>query len=250
MKKQLLILTLTMSGIIFMTLPSMAWWNTGHEIVAQIASNNLTPMTKNKVTKLLKFRIAIPGSRKLSVETSTIIKTSTWPDTIKRYKNWPTYKEKETYSQFHFLDARIKPANGITPSTNLSKTSVSNELNITQYNVVNAIKGSIKTLDTKKESKYHKAVALRYLIHCVGDLHQPMHSSNPTIFGHGTYGGNLIYLNNPPSIPLFSGATESVFELHAYWIGTGSQLYQNKYLLRKEALVCLSMSIFSIAHKG
>ena len=44
-------------------------------------------------------------------------------------------------------------------------------------NVVSGLKSSIKTMFSD-ETQVNKAIALRYLLHLVGDLHMPFHSGS------------------------------------------------------------------------
>lgn len=58
-----------------------------------------------------------------------------------------------------------------------------------------------------------QSTAMRFIIHYVGDLHQPLHSTTRVNhkYPRGDFGGNLVYLPNR------EGATN----LHAVWDSVG-----------------------------
>jgi hypothetical protein len=74
-------------------------------------------------------------------------------------------------------------------------------------NVVQAIAHARQVLQDKDAAAEDKAVMLAWLFHCVGDLHQPLHSAalySPKAFTEGDRGGNLIL-------------TRQSGNLHAVW---------------------------------
>jgi len=48
-------------GLVSLSLPSKAWWSTGHMVVAEIAYRRLTPAAKSQAERLLKLD-ALPDS--------------------------------------------------------------------------------------------------------------------------------------------------------------------------------------------
>ncbi|MGC4002630.1 MAG: S1/P1 nuclease [Pirellulales bacterium] len=76
-------------------------------------------------------------------------------------------------------------------------------------NVIQALKFSRKTLLDPKTSPADRALALAWLIHLTGDLHQPLHSTSlysKELYPTGDQGGNLVYLMQRTN-------------LHALWDG-------------------------------
>ena len=78
-------------------------------------------------------------------------------------------------------------------------------------NSINIINWCISVLKNNKEGiSFERAWMTRYLLHVVGDIHQPLHNTN---FFNGTYkngdlGGNLIKIN------ILNGSS---MNLHAYF---------------------------------
>lgn len=77
--------------------------------------------------------------------------------------------------------------------------------------IIDAIEAESQRLKSPRASPVERAEALKFLIHFVGDLHQPLHVSD-----NGDRGGNLTQVR-------FEGAGTN---LHAIWDG---QLYQSKW---------------------
>lgn len=119
-----------------------SWGQKGHDTVCFIAENHLTDSTKNAVEKLL-------GGK-------SIVYYANWMDNA---SNTPEYKWSKTW-HYKNIDA--------------DKTYETMPLN-ENGDVVSAILAmtNLLTNDTVKEA--NKSVALKMLVHLVGDVHQPMH---------------------------------------------------------------------------
>lgn len=147
------------------SLNSWAWGPTGHRIVGQIASNHLTPKARAKVEQIL-------GGDSLA-------KVSTWADDMR--SNPDNFWQKRS-PQWHYINfeqvADFHPEAYTTPS---SREQISD--------VYSAILGAIAALKSKQTTAEDRAFYLRFLVHLVGDVHQPMHA------GHAKdRGGNEIQL--------------------------------------------------------
>ena len=120
----------------------LAWGQTGHRAVGQVAENHLTKKAKKNIKKLL-------GNESLAL-------ASTWMDEIKSdstydYANewhWVTIGDGETYAESE------KNPNG---------------------DVVEAIERMKQILKSDTASNQNKVRALKFLAHLVGDIHQPLH---------------------------------------------------------------------------
>lgn len=166
MKKCLLLLLL---------LPStcLAWNMRGHEIIAQIAYDNLTPAAKQHSEKLIKIL------NKDYPSYNTFVTAAAWPDAIKLngitiFNNW--HFMAIPYSKHYRKHLPKIPANNLLAAYNQSITAIT----------------------SKKTSTYMKAFFFRYVLHLVGDAHQPMHciSLYSKRFPTGDHGGNDFRLHN------------------------------------------------------
>jgi hypothetical protein len=223
--------------------PAFAWWNGGHEVVAYIAYQKLTPATRARVDSLLKLNPMyeewtrdVEDSRKPLV---AFLMAATWPDCIKSAScaagytsdggNTPPgnptddqnigYSDKLMHQYWHFVDEPYSAgAPGMPPKTPNALTEIQK------------LSAAIAT----DESDDIKSYDVVWLEHLVGDIHQPLHATSRFTAKHpqGDAGGNLIYFCDKPCTD----------ELHAYWDGllgngpTAEQITENaKALLRREA---------------
>ena len=123
--------------------PLMAWGSTGHRIVGKVAEKYLTKNANMQIKKIL-------GHNDLS-------RVSTWADEIKSDPNW-----KHAYD-WHWCTI---------PDGEKYETGKHTG------NAIEKVNEFIVTLKNKKSSKEEKQIALKFLVHLVGDLHQPLHVGN------------------------------------------------------------------------
>lgn len=133
-----------------------AWGQKGHDVVAYIAENHLTPTTKAAVESAL--------------DGKSMVYYANWLDDA---SNTPQYSYSKTW-HYKNIDAGIKYEDmTLNP----------------KGDVVTAINEQIAKLKSKKLSSEEEALALKMIIHLVGDIHQPMH------MGHlSDLGGNKVYV--------------------------------------------------------
>ena len=137
-------------AIVLFLIPAnlFAWNSVGHRIIAQIAYDQLTPTTKAKVDALTKnmFDSQYPDAR--------FLKASTWPDEIRT--------KTSRYNSWHFIDLPFVK-NNATPEK------------INQQNVVTEIQRAEKIVPDTSQTLARRAKYLSFLVHFVGDIHQPLH---------------------------------------------------------------------------
>lgn len=143
-----------------MPLQAGAWGMLGHRIVGQIASTYLSNKAKKGVKDVL-------GNESLAM-------ASNWADFI---KSDPAY---DYLYNSHFVNL---PANldkqGVFKYLETEKTT----------NVYNKISELVSILKNKQSTAEKKRMAMRLLIHFVGDLNQPMHTARKEDLG-----GNKVYV--------------------------------------------------------
>ena len=139
--------------VFIITVALISWGFKGHRAVATIAEKHLTPNTAKVVAAYLK------GENMANV--------STWADENK----------DKTTAPWHYLNLPL----GLTHEQFVE--TVSKQGNDNVYSAILKIEAILKdkaaTLDQKNE-------ALKYLIHLVGDAHQPMHVSRKEDKGGNT----------------------------------------------------------------
>ena len=150
-----------------------AWGVTGHRVVAEIAENHLTNRAKRKLKKLI-------GKQKLAY-------WANWPDNV---RNSPEWKNTSTW---HYVN--IPPQE--TKEQFIEQLKNNNKPNI--YTAIQNAKGIIVDKNTPDADR---EIYLRFLVHFLGDMMQPMHTGREEDLG-----GNLI------KIQFFKKDTN----LHSLW---------------------------------
>lgn len=137
-----------------MAVTAFGWGQKGHDVTAYIAENHLTPVTRAAVDSILEGKSMVYWANWLdnASHTKPYAFTKTW-----HYKN---VDEGDRYEE-----AQANPAG----------------------DAVTAIKAQIETLSTPDTPIEESRLAMKILVHVVGDLHQPLH------MGHATdLGGNRV----------------------------------------------------------
>jgi hypothetical protein len=194
--------------LLFILLPLTAypWDNTGHRIIAAIAYAELTPDTKKTIDGLT--AILDPGyagqARFLYISTLA----DKWRKTGENNGKIP-----------HYMN---------TPWS-MDGTPTDPE---PQANLVSVLQEKLSAYKNPHTPEKERAIALAYLVHLVGDAHQPLHCINrfSAAFPHGDRGGTLVPINTPQA---------KVNNLHAYWdqaaklmLASKRYPFSNKQVLR------------------
>ena len=166
--------------------PAAAYWEYGHETVARIAWLEMRPDTRRAVAALLRQGrlLDTPDCPVASLEQASI-----WADCIKPLNERFSY----AYS-WHYQNVDICSAFDLKAPCK-------------DGNCVSAqIERNARLLADTKIPQRERLMALAFLTHFVGDLHQPMHAGD-----HGDLGGNKVAAN----YGLIGGRTN----LHSIWDG-------------------------------
>lgn len=169
---------------------SLGWGAGGHMMVASIAFSRLNSRAKAQAKALLAIPINPAGVSKRSKD---FVNAAHWPDDLRQFPEFDPFKP------FHFIDQPFS-ADGTALPTDLPEPG----------NIVKALEDNVNILKTSTD-KNAQAQALRFIIHFVGDIHQPLHSATRVDSAHprGDQGGNGVMLKV---------AGKSV-KLHSYWDG-------------------------------
>ena len=146
-----------MSLMAFGSMFLMSWGVVGHKTIAQIAENHLTLQAKNAVKSLL--------------VNQSLADVATWADEA---RNQAEYKKTTSW---HYLNIPL----GLNfQEFVLAVKSQKNE------NVYTALIKCEQELANANTTLGQKATALKFMVHFVGDLHQPMHISRAEDKGGNT----------------------------------------------------------------
>jgi S1/P1 Nuclease len=132
---------------------ALAWGYTGHRIIADIAEQFLEPETAHQIRDLLAIE-----------NVTTLADVSTWADQIR-------LQRPETAS-WHYVNIPVHPAPD-EPSAYFAVRDCPNDAC-----VVAKIEHFERVMADQQASKRQRLEALKYLVHFIGDVHQPLHASN------------------------------------------------------------------------
>ena len=134
--------------LMLIPLLTFCWGITGHRVVAEIAQRHLSKKAKKQLHQLI-------GRQTLS-------QWANWPDFIKS----DTTHAWDHASKWHYVNM----------PGNLSKDAFITGLQLLpEENLYNQIKTLAAQLKDRSLPDEKRQIALRFLIHLVGDLHQPLH---------------------------------------------------------------------------
>lgn len=170
-------------------LPAVAWNRTGHRVIATIAYDELTPATRQRVDSLLRahprYQNDLLGTMEDGHERESRFAfgiAAFWPDIIRSPGNPMHFAHNKP--QWHGIHVRYemsdwKPA-ATTPATSQAagpaRPSRKRDADEPK-NVVEAIAWCKSRLRDPDVSDADKAVAICWLAHLVGDIHQPLHAT-------------------------------------------------------------------------
>jgi hypothetical protein len=197
-------------AVLICTLPALravAWNPYGHEVVAYVAWQQMTPDQRQTYSTILKamphYAPELDEPAGPNHDMHVFMKAATWPDMVRS----PQFPDEVTDSHptWHYIDVPITP-------THMPATQPDAVQSTTQpTNALQALALERHLLRDKETDPVTRAKALCWVLHLVGDLHQPLHcvSLFDADFPQGDRGGNSIRLRN----------SDAGRNLHALWDG-------------------------------
>ena len=128
------------------SLPAFGWGPEGHDLVARLAAAHLTPAAAARVAEIL-------GSG------TTMQAISSWPDQIRR--------ERAATGPWHYIDIPIDK-----PHLDMARDCPKGDC------VIAKIEDFRKLVVDPAATAVQRKEALMFLVHFVGDMHQPLHCSD------------------------------------------------------------------------
>ena len=198
LKHRLSILAAVFAVLLFTTPSAHAWGCKGHQTVALIAEKHLTPEARQLVEKLLGENPIDPKLKRWcgNATADLLVDASTWPDDVRNechngpwhYIDIPRGKHKGSLEEYCGPDGCV----------------------------TRTIEEQRAILKDKSADSLKRAEAIRYLIHFVGDMHQPLH-----VINNGDNGGNCVpvkYLHHEPLLnPQHPEHEDYSPNLHQIW---------------------------------
>jgi len=129
--------------VLLLPSPALAWGKTGHRVVAAIADTQLSGLARAHVREILG-------------QGESLDEAANWPDEM---RSDPAQFWQKTSTPWHYVTV-----NGITYDHAPS-----------EGDALEALTHFKRVLQDPKANLADKQLALRFVIHIVGDLHQPLH---------------------------------------------------------------------------
>jgi hypothetical protein len=150
-------------GTVLVPATALAWGSDGHRLIAQLALQHLSPVARAEVNHLLTLE-----------DGASLASLSVWADEHRSPATAAWHYVNLPKGECHYVESRDCPDGKC---------------------VVAAIERQVERLRTA-ESQEQRLLALKYVVHLVADVHQPLHAGRATdkggnkfqvhAFGHGT----------------------------------------------------------------
>ena len=179
--------------------PAHAWGDEGHEVIGLIAAHYLEPAVRSRVDSMLAAdRTGLTSGTQIDQE-------ATWADKYRDSDRSTTKARYEATRQWHFVDLELTGTDlraacfgepHLPPGTDASRGAA-------RACVVDKVDEFTAELRSATTAAQERLEALQFLLHFVGDVHQPLHASDDH-----DQGGNKKIVTAPGSAPN---------TLHHYW---------------------------------
>ncbi|HEY0458732.1 MAG TPA: S1/P1 nuclease [Pyrinomonadaceae bacterium] len=220
MKKSIINLLFLTAAVFAFAVPAAAWDDSGHKLVAYIAWQQLSPAARERVVQILlnapedsqlnalyptppdaDFSTYPIGARsKAAKQRDFFMFAAYWADIVRDRK----YEKRSKYHHgtWHYLDTYWRETDG--------KIELLTGMENDKENVVERLFAFDKVLRSDDKDA-EKAIALAWILHLAGDVHQPLHASGRVTPEEpkGDQGGNTFLLSPPDA--------KRKENLHWYW---------------------------------
>lgn len=168
-------------AIILLLLPLTlsAWWNHGHELVAAIAEQNISPETRSRINTLFP-------------EDKDLVAIASEADVIA--------EQNHGTKPWHYIDMPVRE--------NVTRQTVDRYRNEKGNDIISQLHLRLSELKNPGLDKKKREYALLFVVHLMGDLHMPLHCSDDRDLG-----GNRkwVIFSRPDD------GRQEKFKLHAFW---------------------------------
>ena len=166
-------------------IPAYSWWETGHQAVARIAAAHLTPAARIRLARILD----VPDTPESLAD--ALARASTWADET---------RAQTGTGAWHYINLTLQDS-----ESDIAKRCPDDNCAPARIHLFAAQLAARSPNTQAAVSRWSDLDALRYLVHFVADIHQPLHA-----ISDADLGGNCEKLN-----PLYGRAKN----LHALWDG-------------------------------
>jgi len=175
-------LLLFVVSLLLFPLPAECWWGEGHRVIARIAARHLSAAARLRVARILD----VENTPEAIAE--AMAAASLWADEV---------KAETGTGNWHFIDLTLQDSRA-----NIAERCVDDNCITARIRLFAA---QLKASDPAADTPWSDEDALRFLIHFVADIHQPLHA-----ISNADQGGNC---------ELLASAIDQANNLHALWDG-------------------------------
>jgi hypothetical protein len=182
---------------IFLAGPALAWNPEGHAIVALVAEHYLDPAVKQRVDAML-------AADTDPLTGHGIAEASSWADRFRDSDAATTKIHYRATRDWHWIDLEIDHPDLDTACFHLHGKPLPGPASAgpAEDCIVDKIEAFAAELGAKDTPPEERELALKYVLHFVGDLHQPLHASD-----RNDHGGTQVRI-------VADGTPDN---LHRYW---------------------------------
>jgi hypothetical protein len=189
-----------------MPTPARAWACEGHQVIALLAEKHLTPNALAAVNRILKENPIDPSLNRFCKQggIDAIADSSTWADDFRTV-------HPDT-GPWHYID--IRPDTTLRDGAKNIDAIVEEFCDPQESCLTRATADQFAILRSAHTDSRQKADALRFVIHFVGDLHQPLHN-----IANNDQGGNCVPLTYFDTLPHLTNPRTETYapNLHGIW---------------------------------
>jgi len=195
---------------LFVGQPAFAWTRAGHMVTAAIAYDELMasdPRIVDRIVDMLShhpergpFEVAVARTTGAERTRRIFLETARWPDDIRG----GAYDHPSWHAAFRPIIDPQEPPPKSPPD-------------IVGYEAFEALPLNVHMVEDTRAPDYDRAVALCWVFHIVGDIHQPLHTGElySRDFPDGDRGGSRAFVLDPK--------THQPINLHWFWDDRVSQ---------------------------
>jgi hypothetical protein len=160
-------------ALCFSNFPAFAWGDEGHEVIGLIAEHYLEPKVRERIQVIL-------AGDETGLTATDIAHEATWAD---KYRDSDRNSTKVRYHQtsnWHFVDLELAGADMNRACFGQPKLALGTAASLgpAQDCVIDKIHEFSAELENPRTGEQERRLALQFLLHFVGDLHQPLHAGD------------------------------------------------------------------------
>jgi nuclease S1 len=148
-------LAILLSYSFLLPFSASAWWETGHKTVARLAAAHLTPAARTRVAQILR----VPDSEEAVAD--ALAEASIWADHV---------KGQSKTAPWHYIDLALQDR-----EADMEKRCEEDNCATARMRLFAA---QLAAKTTPRDSHWSDLDALRFVVHLVGDSHQPLHAAS------------------------------------------------------------------------